>query len=113
MEFDQTVDFSKYKTFAIRDGELNSKNPALDSNLVKKQIDSDIERALEARGLRCMASSVEGGRAPERGRPCRSVTTRSSGVIIPLLRQVGVVSTREASRRTEMLPSVAGAKWRA
>lgn len=51
MEFDQSVDFSKFKTFAIRDGELNSKNPALNSDLVKKQIDNDIKRSLEARGL--------------------------------------------------------------
>ena len=26
-EFDQAADFGKYKTFAIRDGQLNSKNP--------------------------------------------------------------------------------------
>ena len=51
MEFDQSVDFSKYKTFAIREGELNSKNPALNSDLVKKQIEADIGHALEARGL--------------------------------------------------------------
>src|SRR5260370_24369908 len=51
MEFDQSVDFSKYKTFAIRDAELNSKNPALNSDLVKKQIDADIKRDLQARGL--------------------------------------------------------------
>ena len=51
MEFDQTVDFSKFKTFAVREGELNSKNPALNSDLVKKQIAADIKRALEARGL--------------------------------------------------------------
>ena len=51
MEFDRGADFSKYKTFAIRDGELNSKNPALNSDLVKKQIENDIKRALEARGL--------------------------------------------------------------
>ena len=51
VEFDQSVDFSKYKTFAIRDGQLNSRNPALNSELVKKRIDSDIERALTARGL--------------------------------------------------------------
>ena len=50
MEFDQSVDFSKFKTFAIRDGELNSKNPALNSTLVKKQIDNEIKRSLEARG---------------------------------------------------------------
>jgi hypothetical protein len=55
IEFDQTVDFSKYKTFAIRDGQLNSKNPALNSELVKKQIDADIVRDLTARGLEMVA----------------------------------------------------------
>ena len=52
VEFDQAIDFSKYKTFAIRDGQLNSKNPALNSELVKKRIDADIEAALTARGLK-------------------------------------------------------------
>jgi len=51
VEFDQAADFSKYKTFAIRDGQLNSRNPALNSELVKKQIERDIERYLTARGL--------------------------------------------------------------
>jgi hypothetical protein len=51
MEFDQAADFSKYKTFAIRAGELNSKNPALNSDLVKKRIDVDINRYLTAKGL--------------------------------------------------------------
>jgi len=51
VEFDQAADFSKYKTFAIRDGQLNSKNAALNSELVKKRIDADIERGLTARGL--------------------------------------------------------------
>ena len=51
MEFDQSVDFGKYKTFAIRDGRLNSANPALNSDLVKKQIEADIEHDLTAKGL--------------------------------------------------------------
>src|ERR1700676_5304544 len=51
VEFDQAADFGKYKTFAIRDGQLNSKNPALNSELVKKRIEADIERALTGRGL--------------------------------------------------------------
>jgi hypothetical protein len=51
MEFDQTVDFSRYKTFAIRERNLNSKSPALNSDLVKKQIDADIEKYLTAKGL--------------------------------------------------------------
>ena len=42
IEFDQAADFAKYKTFALRDGQLNSKNPALNSELVKKQIENDI-----------------------------------------------------------------------
>ena len=49
VEFDDAADFSKYKTFAIRDGQLNSRNPALNSELVKKRIDADIERDLTAR----------------------------------------------------------------
>ena len=51
VEFDQAADFGKYKTFNIRDGQLNSKNPALNSELVKKRIERDIERYLTARGL--------------------------------------------------------------
>jgi hypothetical protein len=51
VEFDQGADFGHYKTFAIRNGQLNSRNPALNSELVKKQIESDIEHDLTARGL--------------------------------------------------------------
>jgi hypothetical protein len=51
VEFDQAADFSKYKTFTIRGGQLNSKNPALNSELVKKRIEADIERGLTAKGL--------------------------------------------------------------
>jgi hypothetical protein len=51
VEFDQAANFTRYKTFAIRDGQLNSKNPALNSELVKKRLSADIERNLEARGL--------------------------------------------------------------
>ena len=51
VEFDQAANFSKFKTFAIRNGQLNSKNPALNSDLVKKQIEADIEHDLAARGM--------------------------------------------------------------
>ncbi len=51
VESDSTVDFHQYHTFLIRGGALNSKNPALNSELVKKQIEADIERDLTARGL--------------------------------------------------------------
>ena len=48
-EFDQTADFSKFKNFAIRNGQLNSKNPVLNSDLVKKQIEADDEQIFRAR----------------------------------------------------------------
>lgn len=51
VEFDQSIDFSRYKTFAIRDGQLNSRNPALGGELVKKQIETDIQNDLTAKGL--------------------------------------------------------------
>lgn len=56
MEFDQTIDFSKYKTFAIREGQLSSNNPALNSPLVKKQIEFDIQNNLTAKGLTLAAT---------------------------------------------------------
>ena len=51
VEFDRAADFSKYRTFAIRNGQLNSKNAALNSDLVKKQIEGDIASGLSAKGL--------------------------------------------------------------
>jgi len=51
VEFDRAVDFSKFHTFAIRAHNLNSKNPALNSELVQKQIDEDIIHFLTAKGL--------------------------------------------------------------
>lgn len=51
VQFDQAANFSKFKTFAIRDGEVNSRNPALNNELTKKQIEADIEKYLTAKGL--------------------------------------------------------------
>jgi len=51
VEFDQAIDFSKYHTFAIRAHQLNSKNPSLNSELVRKRIDQDIEHYLTNKGL--------------------------------------------------------------
>ncbi|HWY48376.1 MAG TPA: DUF4136 domain-containing protein [Bryobacteraceae bacterium] len=51
IEFDQAADFSRYRTFAIRNGQLNSPNPALNSELIKRQIEADIGSTLAAKGL--------------------------------------------------------------
>jgi hypothetical protein len=51
VEFDPAAPFPNYHTFAIRDGQINSRNPALNSELVKKRIDADIANDFIARGL--------------------------------------------------------------
>ena len=51
VEFDPAAMFAKYHTFAIRDGQLNSRNPRLNSELVKKRIEADIAADFAARGL--------------------------------------------------------------
>src|ERR1035441_993458 len=56
IESDQAVNFSRFHTFAIRDQRLNAKNASLNSELVKKRINADIQKALEAKGLTFVAS---------------------------------------------------------
>ncbi len=51
IEFDDKAPFSDYRTFAIRDGRLNSKNPTLNSELTKKKIENELRRRLTERGL--------------------------------------------------------------
>jgi len=59
MEFDQATDFAKFKTFAIREGQLNSRNPALNSELVKKKIEDDIRQLLGKKGLTEVSSAPD------------------------------------------------------
>jgi hypothetical protein len=51
LEFDRNADFTKFHTFAIRAGSLNSRNPSLNSDLVRKRIEDDIQKYLAAKGL--------------------------------------------------------------
>ena len=50
-EFDDTVDFSKFKTFAVREGQMDTTRPALNNELTKKRVEAAITRALIAKGL--------------------------------------------------------------
>ena len=50
-EFDASIDFSKYKTYAIRNGRIRSKHPALDNSLVQKKIENALRTQLSAKGL--------------------------------------------------------------
>src|SRR5215471_7749170 len=51
IESDPEADFTKYKTFTIAEGRLNSKNPALNGDLIRKKIQFDIRRNLEGKGM--------------------------------------------------------------
>jgi hypothetical protein len=51
IESDPEADFTKYKTFTIAEGRLNSKSPELNGDLIRKKIQLDIRRNLEAKGL--------------------------------------------------------------
>jgi len=50
-EFDESVNFARFKTFAIRVSDVASKSPALNSELTRKRIETELERALVAKGL--------------------------------------------------------------
>jgi hypothetical protein len=55
IESDAAADFTRFHTFAIRDGRLNSRNPSLNNELVRKRIEADIQKYLQAKGLTFVA----------------------------------------------------------
>jgi len=50
-DFDPTTDFSKFKTFTVRQGQLTAKSPELHSTIVQKKIEESIRTQLTAKGL--------------------------------------------------------------
>ena len=59
IDYDHQTDFLKFKTFVLREGELNSKTPTLQSPLVRKKIDEAIRAQLTAKGLREVQSQAD------------------------------------------------------
>jgi hypothetical protein len=55
VESDPSVDFTRFKTFAIRQRRLNSKNASLNNELTRKKIDADLVKYLGAKGLAYVA----------------------------------------------------------
>jgi hypothetical protein len=51
-EFDESVDFTRLKTFVLQGGEVYSSSPALDSALVDKRIRGAITARLAKKGIR-------------------------------------------------------------
>ena len=51
VDSDPNADFSKYHTFAIRQGNINAKRPELNSPLVRQRLEDAIREQLTNRGL--------------------------------------------------------------
>lgn len=51
VEFDGSADFARFHTFKIANGTLNSRNPELNSDLIRKKIEDSIAHYLQAKGL--------------------------------------------------------------
>jgi Domain of unknown function (DUF4136) len=59
IEFDESTDFARYRTFHILEGQLNAKAPALNSELTRKKIENEIRRRLTEKGLMEVASQPD------------------------------------------------------
>jgi len=51
IESDDSVDYAKYKTFRIGEGQLKSKSPTLNSDLTRRKIENEIRKRLIEKGL--------------------------------------------------------------
>ncbi|MBI4906141.1 MAG: DUF4136 domain-containing protein [Acidobacteria bacterium] len=51
VEFDESIDFSKYKTYSLQAGQVRSTRPELDSTLVDKKIRNAVIARLSAKGM--------------------------------------------------------------
>jgi len=59
IQSEESVDFTKFKTFTMGEGRITSKSPALNNDLTKKRIRSDIEKALTAKGLTITSGTAD------------------------------------------------------
>jgi hypothetical protein len=59
VDFDHHTDFSKLKTFAVRQGKVNSPRPELNNPLLLKKVADTIQTTLTARGLKGTANSPD------------------------------------------------------
>ena len=51
VEFDGSADFSRFHTFKIVNGQLNSRSPELNSELIRKKIEDSLAHYLQGKGL--------------------------------------------------------------
>ena len=59
VDHDPQADFSKFKTFTIREGTIAAKAPDLNNPLVRKKVDEAIRTQLAAKGLREVTNQAD------------------------------------------------------
>jgi hypothetical protein len=59
IEFDEAANFANYKTFRIGVGDINAKAPALNNDLVKKNIENELRARLTAKNLTEVAGQAD------------------------------------------------------
>jgi len=116
VEFDDAADFTRYRTFTLREGRLNSRYPALNSELVKKRIDEAIGRYLSAKGLTQVVNSPDLNVRYHFGSARRTEVERYPAgwrgfdtrvVRIPYTEGTLVIDLRDAASRTLVWRSIA------
>ena len=59
VEFDESADFARYKTFHIVEGQMNAKAAALNSDLTRRRIENEIRKRLVEKGLMEVAAQPD------------------------------------------------------
>ena len=59
VEFDQAMEFASLKTFNLQGGQIHSKNPSLNNDIVRKNLETAIRKKLTERGLTESASGAD------------------------------------------------------
>src|SRR5437868_5647157 len=59
VEFDQAMEFASLKTFNLRSGQIHSKNPSLNNDIVRKNLETAIRKKLTEKGLTESASGAD------------------------------------------------------
>jgi hypothetical protein len=59
VEFDQSMEFASLKTFTLQSGQIHGKNPSLNNDIVRKNLETAIRAKLTEKGLTEAASQAD------------------------------------------------------
>ena len=98
-EFDNALDFKQFKTFTIREGKINAKNPMLNNELVEKNLRNGIAEQLRAKGLSEVESKGDLTVTFRLGDGTKKQTVRSPGERVTTVGPRGRVVDRNVGSR--------------